>query len=481
MAQENVRRSRVAIAGASGFIGAQLIKELSSRYEVVALSRRARPSRDGVSWRACDLYSLLDVESAIQDCDFAVYLVHSMARSARLTQATFSDLDLILADNFARAVEKTKVQHIVYVSGLRPSCPDEDESPHLRSRYEVEATLESYSTPVTTLRAGLVVGPGGSSLQILTRLVSRLPWMITPRWTQSQTQPIALQDLLWSIAEVLQNPAKYVGAFDVGGPDIMSYRDMLERTAQAMKVQRSFFNVSVLTPRLSALWVSTITGSSLQLVSPLVESLKHDMVARPNRLLDRLSQRALSFDEALLQTLAHERAEKPSSPRPSQLREQGLAPTKVPSTARSVQRLHLPPGKNARWAAEEYLNWLDRSPFGIIKTRRHDRRISFYFRFIPRSLLDLRFSPERSSPDRALFYVDGGWLVRPNTSRPARLEFRETKTSFELIAALHDFAPRLPWFIYKYTQALAHLGVMTLFGRHLRRFASRDPKAQSAP
>ena len=194
-------KPRVVVAGASGFVGRVLVSRLAERYDVVALSRSPRQSTDGVRWVKADLFSLLDCEKAMAGADRVVYLVHSMQPSARLSQGRFADMDLILADNVARAAKGAK--QILYLGGLIPE--GEHLSEHLRSRLEVERALAAHGTPVTTLRAGLVIGPGGSSFRILRRLVERLPVMLCPAWTESLTQPIDLDTLIEVLVASLED------------------------------------------------------------------------------------------------------------------------------------------------------------------------------------------------------------------------------------------------------------------------------------
>lgn len=449
---------RLVIAGASGFVGSALCRELCTDYSIRALSRKARNHTDPWEWQACNLYSLKDCERALQGCDTAIYLVHSMSMPSPLSQATFEDLDLILADNFARAAASTGVRHIIYLSGLLDQAPASERSQHLASRLEVEKTLQAWGCTVTTLRAGLVVGPGGSSLEILTKLVRRLPLMITPRWTDSLTQPIALRDVIRAVRMVLESPQSYRGPFDIGGPEVMSYREMMHRTANAMGVSRPMLRVPFLSPRLSSLWVSLVTGSSQSLVKPLVQSLRHNMTVQANPLQKKLLVQAQSFEASITQSLSRTKEYSGPAARKS-------SPLK---SARSVQRLCLPRSKDAHWVAREYLDWLDRSPFGFLRTQRSSHEISFHLRFSKTSLLNMKYAPDRSFPDRALFYVHDGLLVDKRAPVVCRLEFRESKVGKDIIAAVHDFYPRLPWFVYRYTQAIAHLLVMYLFGRHLR-------------
>jgi len=472
-----MKRPTIAIAGASGFIGSALTRALAKDYRVIGLSRRRRPARDGVEWRACDLYSLLDVENALEGCDVAIYLVHSMLPSARLTQASFSDLDLILADNFARAAASRGVRHIVYLGGLVPGGGREL-SPHLASRLEVERTLGAYGTPVTALRAGLVVGAGGSSLHILTKLVHRLPLMVLPRWTSSPTQPIALVDVVRAVQRVLAEPEAHVGAFDIGGPDVMSYREMMERTANVLGSRRRMVPVPLLTPRLSTLWVAMVTGMPRALVGPLVRSLEHEMVARDNPLLRWLADGALGFEQALEQALFDEAG----APEPRMAtRSDDRSRLRPARTVRSVQRLPRPPRATARWVAHEYVRWLPSVPVPGLRCETDGPVARFHALWMRTPLLVLRLDQERTTTDRALFYVTGGLLARTDGPRPGRFEFRLTPDARSVVAAVHDFSPTLPWYVYEATQALGHLVVMRLFGRHLARAAAPEVEVRASP
>ena len=182
-------RSCVAITGAAGFVGSALCEALESKTRVVALGRRFPPpsgapsdlienGNAGIERRRCDLFSIPETELALKGADVAVYLVHSMSPNARLTQGSFENLDLLLADNFARAARQAGVKRIVYLGGLLPSDPSRGLSPHLQSRLEVEHALAAHGVPVTAIRAGLIVGAEGSSLNLLVRLVERLPLAI---------------------------------------------------------------------------------------------------------------------------------------------------------------------------------------------------------------------------------------------------------------------------------------------------------------
>ena len=459
-------RPTVAIAGASGFVGAALRRALADRFRVVGLTRspnRAARREPGIEWRHCDLFSLIALERALADADYAVYLVHSMLPSSRLMQGTFADLDLILADNFARAAETCGVRQIVYLSGLLPQDTS-NLSKHLRSRYEVERTLASRSTPVTTLRTGLVVGAGGSSLKILVNLVRRLPAMVLPRWTESDTQPVALRDVVRAVELVLGRPDDFDGHYDVAGPEVMSYREMMERTAEVLGVERPMLPVPLITPRLSTLWVSLVSGSPAELAGPLVASLRHDMVVRDNPVQRAIAPDALGFEAALRDAL------RPRPEPPRTFRRADDRTIRRARRVRSVQRFRLPPGRTAEWAGREYMRWLDGFAGSLIAVDVEGETARFRVRPLPRPVLELTHSADRSTPDRALFYVTGGLLADPTPEGQggrARLEFRSVLDGTTLLAAIHDFSPRLPWGLYRLTQAVAHLFVMAQFGRHL--------------
>ncbi len=454
----------VAIAGATGFVGGALVSALSSSHRVIGLSRSPR---DGGAheWRTCDLYSLLEVERALEGCDYAIYLVHSMLPSARLTQASFDDLDLVLADNFGRAAARQGVKQIVYLGGLLP--PGEHLSRHLESRREVERALGAHGVPVTALRAGMVVGPGGSSLHILLSLVRRLPVMVTPKWTASPTQPIALEDVVRAFLRVLGDPAHYGQTYDIGGPDVMSYREMMARTAKVLGRRRRMLGVPLFSPRLSTLWVSLVTGVPHALVGPLVESLEHPMTVDDNPLQRWLLPDAVGFEDAVSHSIDAD-GRPLEAPRVAQRRRE-RAPHRAASTVRSVQRLTLPEGRDAAWAAREYIRWLPGEAGSLLFADVDGMRISLGWALPKIELLQLTYAPHRSGSDRALFYVTGGLLARIDASHRGRFEFRRVLDPRTLIAAVHEFRPTLPWWIYNATQSLAHLYVMHRFRLHLER------------
>ncbi|MGV3523892.1 MAG: NAD-dependent epimerase/dehydratase family protein [Candidatus Sericytochromatia bacterium] len=453
-------KPRVVVTGASGFMGAQLLQTLKADYELVALSRSERAPEPGITWKRCDLFSLLQAERALAGADYAIYLVHSMMPKAGLTQGSFADMDLILADNFARAAQKAGIRQIVYLGGIIPQQAELSE--HLRSRLEVEQVLGAYGVPVTALRASIIVGPHGSSFQIVERLVERLPVMLSPLWTQTKTQPIAQQDVLEIIRYVLGRPETFSQAFDIGGPDVISYIDLMQATArEVLGRERLIVPVPMPFPQLSYFWVSLITGAPQELIAPLIESLQHPMVATGLPLQQKMGQQPQSLEQAVARAVREERA----AQAPTQ--GQKSAPARA-RDVRSVQRLPLKSGQDALWLAEKYTFWLPHllRPFLRVEVAR-DLTIRFYLLGLYWPLLELDYSEDRSTPDRALYYITGGLLSQESEGLAGRLEFRVIPGGKFALAAIHEYTPRLPWFIYQLSQARLHLWVMHAFIKYL--------------
>ena len=456
----------IAIAGATGFVGRRLCARLrDDGHRVVGLGRSVvdGASSEGVEWRQADLFSLLQCERALEGVDLLVYLVHSMSPSARLTQASFEDMDLILADNMSRAARKAGVDRIVYLGGLIPE--DTELSRHLASRREVEDVLGGHGVPVTTLRAGLVIGPEGSSFAILERLVRRLPVLGLPRWTRQSCQPIALDDVLDLMAGIIRTDSARGEPVDVGGPTVLTYRDLLVETARAMGVTRRFIDLPVGSPVLSELWVSAVTGQPRSLTGPLIESLDHSMVAGNLSVQHALGITGDDVPTALRRALA------------GQTRSPSVSVPRAPGgparpDVRSVQRMRLPPGRDAMWAAEAYLAWLPQFLSPLVRVVSSDRARQIQTRGPGVVLLELTPSEARSTRDRALMYVTDGALARVRAPVRGRLEMRTVGDGTVLLAAIHDFEPRLPWPVYRATQAKAHLVVMNGFRRFLAHTAS---------
>lgn len=459
----------IAIAGASGFIGSALGPVLGRNHHVIGLSRSERQPGNGFAeWRQADLFSLRDAERALAGADRAIYLVHSMLPTDRLVQGDFEDFDLLCADNFARAAAHAGVRQIIYLGGILPDDPHQTLSRHLASRRETEEALAAHGVPLTTLRAGLVIGRGGSSFVMMERLVRRLPAMLCPTWTQTLTQPVALGDVVKIIEGCLGRDDVLGGTYDIGCPEILSYREMMKATAEELGLRRPMMKVPFLTTGLSRLWVSLVTGAPKALVKPLVQSLVHPMIARNLELQERLGLTPTPMRVALRKAIAPEPDSKAKKKRKR-------APKKKPdSLVRSIQRMPLPTGRDAEWVANEYMRWLPRALRPVMRVEVAEGECDFYLWPLKEPMLKLCIDDGDPRPDRQSLAVIGGSLACVEEGSRARLEFQEVNEGEHVLAAVHDFKPRLPWMIYVVTQAQMHRLVMAMFRRKL----SREPAVQ---
>jgi uncharacterized protein YbjT (DUF2867 family) len=461
----------VAIAGASGFVGRALTEHLRHTHRVIALSRRAGVRDDGVLARACDLMRHDDAVAGLDGVDVAVYLVHSMMPSGRLVQGDFANIDLLAADNFARAAAHHGVRRIVYLGGLAPS-DGAPPSAHLASRLEIERALGSHGVPVTALRAGLIFGAGGSSSRIVFNLARRLPVMVCPAWTATPTQPIGLDDVVALLAAVIADPTFEGRSWDIGAPDVMSYREMMALVGEAALGRRPHMvDVPLLSPRLSRLWVSLVTGAPRALVDPLVGSLSHPMLARDRALQEALGIDGASIREVLPEAVAADAAA--GTPRAFEKAPHGPAEA---SRVLSIQRIPTHVGDTARGLVERYFGWLEDVFGAFLAVRRRGGTWEVGLRGPLRAPL-LRLVPHLEAGDRVVLEIAGGLLVDTATPR-GTFEFREVLGGEAVLVTIADFAPRLPWWLYVVTQAQAHAVVMALFGRHV---VSSGPRSEPAP
>jgi uncharacterized protein YbjT (DUF2867 family) len=439
---------KVAIAGASGFVGKKLIKRLSQTHEVIALGR-STGSEASAEWRKTDLFSAGSTRRALEGVDVAVYLVHSMMPSSRLFQGSFHDSDLLLADNFARACAHNGVKRIIYLGGLLPT--QGYVSPHLQSRREVEEVLSETQIPVTVLRAGMIVGPGGSSFEILRALVRKLPLMVLPRWTQSTTQAIYIDDVIDVLAQACIDPAFSGRTLDLVNGESLTYETLLREMAGALGLQRRMVRVPLASTGFSKLWVSVFGGASKELVSPLIDSLLCDLPQSPPDQTIAPHIQHPTFKSMLGAALAL--PETPPVPR-----KQALS-----RSVRSIQRLPSLPERTAHWIAEEYLRWLPRFFRALVRVNTEGARATFRLLGVP--LLVLESIPDDALPDRTKLHIVEGVLSKTKTT--GWLEFRQVAAKKYTLAAIHEFVPSLPWWIYLLTQAPVHLVVMNAFSRHL--------------
>lgn len=295
---------RVLVAGATGFVGRRLTPVLAAAgHEVVALTRHPDGYRGPGEAAGGDVTDAESLAAAMEGCVAAYYLVHSLA------EADFADKDAEGARTFARVAARAGLERIVYLGGLGDS--GDDLSAHLRSRRQVERLLGGDGVPVTTLRAGIVIGHGGISWELTRQLVNHLPVMLTPRWVSTRTQPIAIADVIALLAGVLDEPAAAGRTFDVGGPEVLTYREMLQRTARIEHRPLLVVGVPLLTPRLSSGWLSLITSVDAQTARSLVDSMTNEVVVRDGDAITRLLPiRRTPFDEAVRTALAERDADR---------------------------------------------------------------------------------------------------------------------------------------------------------------------------
>lgn len=298
---------KVAIAGATGYIGGRLAPRLlEAGYEVRCLVRSAGKLQ-GREWAAHPALEIREASFEDRDllaqhldgCSAAYYLVHSMTSAG----AGYQLKDRELAHAFADAARRASVQRIIYLGGLGETGADL--SPHLASRREVEAALASAGVPVTVLRAAMIIGSGSASFEILRYLVDRLPVMVTPRWVSTPCQPIAVQNVVQYLVAALATPATTGQVFDIGGPEVLRYREIMEVMAQELGLPRRWvIPVPLLSPRLSSYWIHLVTPLSSDIARPLAEGLKNPVVCRENRIVELIPQNLLTVREAIHAALA---------------------------------------------------------------------------------------------------------------------------------------------------------------------------------
>jgi uncharacterized protein YbjT (DUF2867 family) len=283
----------VTVFGATGVVGRGLLPLLADQ-ELTAVSRSAR-DEPGARWVVADATSGDGVAAALQGAEVVYYLVHSLG--AR----DFEQQDRAAAEAVAKASADEGVRQIVYLGGLGGDDPDA--STHLRSRRETGQRLASAGVPVTTLRAAMIIGRGSAAFETILGLVKRLPVMVTPSWVSTPTQPVALGDVTRYLAGVCGDERTYGEGFDAGGPEVMTYRQMIERIATLLGRKPVIVEVPVLTPYLSSLWLNLITPVNASVARPLVEGLRNPTIAREERIRELLPFELTPFDEAAKQAL----------------------------------------------------------------------------------------------------------------------------------------------------------------------------------
>jgi uncharacterized protein YbjT (DUF2867 family) len=290
---------RVLLTGATGYIAKRLLPVLIAEgHEVVCCVRdarrfdRSRFNTDRLSVITANFLVKSSLDSIPDDIDAAYYLIHSMSTSV----GDFEAMERESAVNFRESMNGTRVRQVIYLSGI---VNDETLSKHLGSRKTVEDELAKGSYHLTTLRAGIILGSGSASFEIMRDLVEKLPVMVAPRWLNTKSQPIAIVNVIEFLSGVLMREDAFDSNFDIGGPDIMTYKEMLLRFAYVRNLKRKIWVVPVMTPKLSSYWLYFVTSTSYKLAVNLVDSMKVEVICRENDLHRRLGIRLLSFDEAV--------------------------------------------------------------------------------------------------------------------------------------------------------------------------------------
>jgi uncharacterized protein YbjT (DUF2867 family) len=288
---------KAAVLGATGFVGRALVPALAERMDVTAVSRSgAAPAAERVQPIAADVLEPQSLRPALVGVDIVYYLVHSLG------QANFGDVDRRAATNVAAEAARGGAKQIVFLGGLGDDDPNLSE--HLRSRAETARVLADGDVPVTTLRAAVVVGRGSAAFDTIVALVDRLPVMVAPRWVAMPTQPIALADVVAYLRDVAGHPDTIGETFDLGGPDVLTYRQMIESIGDLRGRRPRIVEVPVLSPRLSSYWLHIVTPVRAGVARPLVEGLRSPTIAADTRIRELVPRELMTFDAAARQALA---------------------------------------------------------------------------------------------------------------------------------------------------------------------------------
>ena len=289
---------KILLTGATGYIGKRLLPILvEAGHEVVCCVRdikRFNPPaslKENISVIKVDLLDEKTLNTIPKDIDGAYYLVHSMSSSG-----DYKSLEEISAINFRNVLNNTNVKHVVYLGGIA----NEDElSKHLTSRKNVEIELSKGNYNFTGLRAGIIIGSGSASFEIIRDLVEKLPILITPKWLNTKCQPIGILAVIAFLSKTLFNPKTFNQNFDIGGPNVLSYKNMLLDFSKERNLKRKIFVVPVMTPKLSSYWLYFVTSTSYKLATSLVNSMKIEVICRDTRLNDILGIKPLSYKDSL--------------------------------------------------------------------------------------------------------------------------------------------------------------------------------------
>ena len=302
------RGANILVTGASGFIGSRLVKRLLSicgttNWNIRCMTRdpnsisRYFNQEDHVEFVRADVQNYPELVKALNGMDVAFYLIHSMEGSSKQWKK-FAERDRVAAQNFARAVNEAGVSRVIYLGGLT-NAPEQELSKHMRSRTEVGEILKESNAAVTIFRAAVILGQGGGSFQMLQYLVERLPLMVCPKWVLTKCQPIAVDDVVEYLVRSIETNETKSKTFDIGGPEILTYLDMMRRYSNILKKSIKIVIIPFLTPRLSSYWIDLITPVKASLARPLIDSLRHEAIVKDNSIADIIPLHLKNFEKSI--------------------------------------------------------------------------------------------------------------------------------------------------------------------------------------
>ena len=289
---------KILLTGATGYIAQRLLPVLIGEgHEVICCVRdkyrfKNTYEKENVSVIEVDFLNNETLQNIPENIDIAYYLIHSMSTHS----GDFEDMEAECANNFKERIQQTKARQIIYLSGI---INENDLSKHLHSRKAVETILSQSSVPLTTLRAGIIVGSGSASFEIIRDLVEKLPVMITPKWLKTKCQPIAIRNVVQFLTGVKDREETFDKNYDIGGPDILTYKEMLLIFAKIRGLKRRIWVVPVMTPKLSSYWLYFVTSTSYSLARNLVDSMKIEVICKPNNLASLLNITLINYENSI--------------------------------------------------------------------------------------------------------------------------------------------------------------------------------------
>jgi len=290
---------KILLTGATGYIAQRLLPVLlENGHEVICCVRDKNRFNtknyltSNLSVIEADFLKAESLQQIPTDIDVVYYLIHSMSTQ----NADFNDMEAVCATNFKKRIEETNARQVIYLSGISNA---DELSKHLSSRKNVETVLSGSDFALTTLKAGIIVGSGSASFEIIRDLVEKLPFMITPRWLKTKCQPIAIRNVVEFLTAVIAKTETYNNSYDIGGPDVLSYKEMLLQFAKIRGLKRRIVIVPVMTPKISSYWLYFVTSTSYALAKNLVDSMKVEVICKPNDLAGLLGIKLIDYGTSI--------------------------------------------------------------------------------------------------------------------------------------------------------------------------------------